>query len=160
MTAKMVDVVQMKPCKYCVSWAKNDQGMCSSCNCIDFSSDNAVDFQVPTLFLSDADFDQLSTTRDIAEEAIDWCDLAVNIVYRVQEVVPVQTKWGARVIFKLLNREGENIKVWAPLNVSRDVRSGIKLNGDQAYIKSLGQKEVQISGGKKRKYFDFQTVFI
>ena len=156
----MVDVVQMKPCKDCFSSFKNDQGMCNSCNCIDFTCNNAVDFRLPTLFLSDTDFDQLAATRDIAEEAIDWCDLPINVVYRVNEVVPVQTKWGARVIFKLVNREAVDIKVWTPLNVSRDVKSGMKLYGTEAYIKSLGQKEVQTNGGKKRKYFDFQTVFI
>ena len=126
---------------------------------MDSHDDNAVDFRICS-FVSDADFEYLVESRHAAEEAIDWCDLPINIVYRVHGVLSIQTKWGARVILELRNREGEDIKVWAPANVSKDVKSGMKLEGTDAYIKSLGQKETRTSGGNKRRYFDFQTVFI
>ena len=126
---------------------------------MDSYDDNAVDFRIIS-FVSDADFEYLAAARNVAEEAIDWSDLPINIVYRIHAVLPIQTKSGARVILKLRNREGEDIKVWTPANVSKDVKSGIKLNGTDAYIKSLGQKETRTSAGSKRRYFDFQTVFI
>ena len=118
-----------------------------------------VDFKVIS-FLSDEDFEYLIATKRVADEAIDWCNLPMNIIYRVHTLVPIQTKWGARVILELRSREGEEIKVWAPGNVSKDLKSGMKLKGTDAYIKSLGQKETKTSAGIKKRYFDFETVYI
>ena len=112
-------------------------------------------------FLSDENFEQLAAIKRVTEEAIDWCDLPINTVYCVQTLVPIQAKWGARVILELKNREGSELKVWGPSNICRDLKSGLKLKGVKvAYIKSLGQKETAtITGGKKR-YYDFETVYI
>ena len=118
-----------------------------------------VDFKVIS-FLSDEDFEYLTATKRVADEAIDWCNLPMNIIYRVHTLVPIQTKWGAHVILELRSREGEEIKVWAPGNVSKDLKSGMKLKGTDAYIKSLGQKETKTSAGIKKRYFDFETVYI
>ena len=118
-----------------------------------------VDFKVIS-FLSDEDFEYLTATKRVADEAIDWCNLPMNIIYRVHTLVPIRTKWGAHVILELRSREGEEIKVWAPGNVSKDLISGMKLKGTDAYIKSLGQKETKTSAGIKKRYFDFETVYI
>ena len=112
-------------------------------------------------FLSDQDFEYLTATKRVADEALDWRNLPINIVYRVHALVPIQTKWGAHVILELRSREGEEIKVWAPCNVSKDLKCGMKLNSSaDAYIKSLGQKETKTSAGAKKRYYDFETVFI
>ena len=118
-----------------------------------------VDFKVIS-FLSDEDFEYLAATKRVADEAIDWCNLPMNMIYRVRALVPIQTKWGAHVILELGSREGEEIKVWAPGNVSKDLKAGMKLKGTDAYIKSLGQKETKTSAGIKKRYFDFETVYI
>ena len=125
----------------------------------------AVDFIVSPSsnlsFLSDENFDQLVATKRVMGEAIDWCDLPINTVYCVQTFVPIQAKWGARVILELKNREGGELKVWAPTNICRGLKSGLKLNGVKvAYIKSLGQKETTTITGAKKRYYDFETVFI
>ena len=50
----------------------------------------------------------------------------------------------------------------APINVVRDLKSGFKLNGKNstAFIKSLGEKETNVAGEAKKKFFDFETVYI
>ena len=69
------------------------------------------------------------TAKHAAEEAIGWKVLPLNIVYRVEKISPIQTKWGSRYIVHLKNVIGQDIKVWAPSNVVRYLKSGFKLNG-------------------------------
>ena len=115
-----------------------------------------------TSFLSDADFKYLTETKHTAEEAIGWSLLPKNIIYRVDEVMAIQTKWGSRFITKLRANNGAEFKVWCPSNVVRDLKSGFKLNGANchAYLKSLGEKETDVPGESKKKYYDFETVYI
>ena len=113
-------------------------------------------------FLNNAEFDYMVQTKHEAEEAVGWKVLPENIVYRVEKMSPIQTKWGSRCIIELRNVMGQDIKVWAPSNVVRDLKSGFKLNGKNcvAFIKSLGQKETNVIGEPKKKFFDFETVYI
>ena len=128
------------------------------------NSQPALDFDIPPsflAFLSDEDFEYLAATKQVSEEAIDWSDLPVNTVFRVQNLVPIQTKWGSRCILELRSRDGNIVKVWSPTNVTKDHKSGMKLNNTQdAYIKSLGQKETKTITGSKKRYYDFETVYI
>ena len=57
---------------------------------------------------------------------------------------------------------GQNIKVWAPSILVRDLKSGFKLNGKNclAFIKSLGEKETNVVGEAKKKFFDLETVYL
>ena len=113
-------------------------------------------------FLSNSDFEYMAASKHDAEEAVGWKVLPENIVYRVEKMSPIQTKWGSRCIVKLRNVMGQDIKVWAPSNVVRDLKSGFKLNGKDclAFIKSLGEKETNVIGEAKKKFFDFETVYI
>ena len=88
--------------------------------------------------------------------------LPQNIVFRVEKMMGIQTKWGLRTIVQLYDIRGQEIKVWAPNNVVRDLKTGFKLNGTdcRAYIKSLGEKETDIIGESKKKYEDFETVYL
>ena len=111
-------------------------------------------------FLSNSDFEYMAASKHDAEEAVGWKVLPENIVYRVEKMSPIQTKWGHRCIVELRNIMGQDIKVWAPSNVVRDLKSGFKLNGKDclAFIKSLGEKETNVIG--EAKFFDFETVYI
>ena len=113
-------------------------------------------------FISDADFDYMVTAKHAAEDAIGWKLLPENIVYRVEKMSPIQTKWGSRFIVQLRNAMGQDIKVWAPSNVVRDLKSGYKFNGKDciAFIRSLGEKETNVIGEAKKKFFDFETVYV
>ena len=115
-------------------------------------------------FLSDENFEHMAAATRLGEEAIilDWCHIPMNTVYRVQTLAPIETKWGPQVILQLRSREGDEIKVWAPNNVNKALKSGMKLKDtEDVYIKSLGQKEAMTSvGGKKKRYYDFETVYI
>ena len=122
----------------------------------------AVEATAPHTFLSDSDFDQLAVTRRVAEEAIDWKNLPLNVVYYVHSTLPIKTKWGAQVILVVRNKDGDEIKVWTPSNVSKELKSVIKLNNNNSnvYIKSLGQKEAKTSTGGRKHYFDFDVVYL
>ena len=113
-------------------------------------------------FLGNDDFDCIVAAKYEAEEAIGWKLLPENIVYRVDKMCPIQTKWGSRCILHLRDVTGQNIKVWSPNNIVRDLKSGFKLNGKDclAFIKSFGEKETNVVGEPKRKFFDFETVYL
>ena len=113
-------------------------------------------------FLSDADFDYMAATKHATEEAIGWKLLPENVVYRVEKMSPIQTKWGSRCIVELRNVIGQEIKVWVPSNVVRDLKSGFKLNGKDclAFIKSLGEKETDVVGEPRKKFTDFETIYL
>ena len=125
------------------------------------NEENPFAFNI-TSFLSDADFEYLAATKHVAEEAIGLILLPRNIIYRMDKLTPIQTKWGSRYIVQLRASNGAEFKVWCPSNVVRDLKSGYKLNGADchAYLKSLGEKETDVSGEAKKKYFDFETVYI
>ena len=119
------------------------------------------DYTIPSSFLSDENFEYMAAAKHVSEEAIDWKYLPVDIIFRVLTIVPIRTKWGAQVIVELTNREGLQFKVWTPNNVHKDLKSGMKLQGSaDVYIKSLGQKETTSAMGVRKRYYDFETVFL
>ena len=115
-----------------------------------------------TCFLSNEDFDYMIAANNEAEEAIGWKVLPENTVYRVEKMSPIQTKWGFRCILYLRQETGQEIKVFAPTNVIRDLKLGFKLNGKDCipFIRSLGEKETNVVGELKKKIFDFETVYL
>ena len=123
---------------------------------------NNISYSNEICFLSNDDFDYMVAAKHVAEEAIGWKLLPENIVFRVEKMNPIQTKWGLRCIVQLRNANGQDINVWAPNNVARDLKSGFKLNGKDclAFIKSLGEKETNVVGESKKKFFDFETIYL
>ena len=124
--------------------------------------DNNASYSNGICFLSNDDFDCMVAAKHAPEEAIGWKLLPENIVFRVEKMNPIQTKWGPRCIVQLRNANGQDINVWAPNNVVRDLKSGFKLNGKDclAFIKSLGEKETNVVGEPKKKFSDFETVYL
>ena len=125
-------------------------------------SDNNTSYFNGICFLSNDDFDYMVETKHAAEEAIGWKLLPENIVYRVEKMSPIQTKWGSRCIVELRDVLGQEIKVWVPSSVARDLKSGFKLNEKHcvAFIKSLGEKETNVVGEPRKKFSDFETVYL
>ena len=126
------------------------------------SKDSPFHYSNKICFLSNEDFDCMVEAKNEAEEAIGWKLVPENIVYRVEKMCPLQTKWGSRCILHLRHAMGQTLKVWAPNNLVRDLKTGFKLNGKDchAFIKSLGEKETCVMGEPKRKFFDFETVYL
>ena len=62
-------------------------------------SDNNVSYSNGICFLSNDDFDYMVAAKHAAEEAIGWKLLPENIVYRVEKMNPIQTKWDLDVSF-------------------------------------------------------------
>ena len=125
-------------------------------------SDNNTSYFNGICFLSNDDFDYMVATKHAAEEAIGWKLLPENTVFRVENMNLIQTKWGSRYILQLRDVNGQDINVWTPSNVVRDLKSGFKLNGKDclAFIKSLGEKETNVVGEPKKKFLDFETVYL
>ena len=107
-------------------------------------------------FISDEDFEALAARRRFEQEAICWKDLPTDGVFRVNQVLPVQTKWGGQLLLLLINNEGYEIKVWSPHSVKKELKNFDRIHGI-TYIKSLGEKE-RITNTGKRKYYDFEVV--
>ena len=124
--------------------------------------ENSTFYSNEICFLSNEDFNYMVSVKRAAEEAIGWKLLPENIVYRVEKMSPIQTKWGSRCIVELRDALGQTIKVWVPTSVARDLKSGFKLNGKDcvAFIKSLGEKETNVVGEPKKNFSDFETVYL
>ena len=60
----------------------------------------------PPVFISEVDFKLLPATKRVTEETIDWVDLLIGVVYHVDDIVPIKTKWVAQVILGLSNKDG------------------------------------------------------
>ena len=106
-------------------------------------------------FPSDEEFNQHVLVEQIADSAIKWGTLPINVVYQMQKLLWI-SRYGDDAILQLVNRENEEVNVWTPRNVIIDyITKSIGENGE-AYIRSLGEKV----NDKKRKYFDFESVFI
>ena len=110
-------------------------------------------------FPSDEEFKQCIAASKIGEDAIDWGKLPTNVVYRVQPLVSIEMMNGSNTLLHLVNRENNEIVVWAPRTVVNHLKAGIKVKRNDAYIMSLGQKERKV-GDRKRKYFDYEAVFL
>ena len=100
-------------------------------------------------FPSDEQFDQCVAADKRAAEAIDWKDLPTTVVYRVQPQGSVETKRGSDTVLDLVNRNNEEVKVWAPPSLMLALYSAPSTK-KIAYIRSLGVH-------RKRKVFE--TVF-
>ena len=106
-------------------------------------------------FPSDEEFNQHVLVEQIADNAIKWGTLPINVVYQMQKLLWI-SRYGDDAILQLINREHEEVNVWTPRNVIIDyITKSIGENGE-AYIRSLGEKV----NDKKKKYFDFESVFI
>ena len=110
-------------------------------------------------FITDEMFEELATPKRNTEDAINWCDLPVNVIYQVKFLIPVQTKYGNQVLLVLINKEASEIKVWSPANVSKELKICAK-SSNNVYIKPLGEKVGKTSSGRNKRYFDFETVYI
>ena len=108
-------------------------------------------------FPSDEEFNQRVLIEQIADSAIKWGELPINVVYRIQKLVWI-SRYGRDAVLQLVNRENKEVNVWAPVNAAADYTLK-SLGNEEAYIRSLGQKESK-SGDKKRKHPHFETVYI
>ena len=73
-------------------------------------------FYNKSLFISDINFQQLVEERSQDEpQAIYWKNLPINIVYRVDEIFPTETKLSRKeILLQLSDKDGYTISVWAP----------------------------------------------
>ena len=101
-------------------------------------------------FPSDEQFDQCLAANKRAADALNWKDLPKQVVYRVQPQGSIETKRGIDTVLELVNRENEEVKVWAPSSVVDALYSGPNVK-KIPYIRSLGVR------GKRKV---LETVFL
>ena len=103
-----------------------------------------------SLFPSDEQFNQCLAANKRAADALNWKDLPKQVVYRVQPQGSIETKRGTDTVLELVNRENEEVKVWAPSSVVDALYSGPNVK-KIPYIRSLGVR------GKRKV---LETVFL
>ena len=64
------------------------------------------------LFITSEDFDALSSPI-FQEEIMCWKDLPIQVIFRVEHVYLVQTKWGKQLTLVLTNHDGKVFQVYA-----------------------------------------------
>ena len=101
-------------------------------------------------FPSDEQFDCCVAANKRAADALNWKDLPTKVIYRVQPQGSIETKKGTDTVLELVNRENEEVKVWAPLSVVDALYSGPNVK-KIPYIRSLGVR------GKRKV---LETVFL
>ena len=101
-------------------------------------------------FPSDEQFDCCIAANKRAADALNWKDLPKQVVYQVQPQGSIETKRGADTVLELVNRENEEVKVWAPSTVVDALYSGPNVK-KIPYIRSLGVR------GKRKV---LETVFL
>ena len=87
-------------------------------------------------------------------DTIKWAELPINVVYKIEKVKTVDTKFGERKIADLTSRTGKSYNVWLTTLVSKELES--RDNGSDYYIKSLGMRNSTLN--TDRKYYDFQIL--
>ena len=117
------------------------------------------DVMLTPIFISDDLFEELAAPKRISENAMDWSELPIGVIYQVKAVIPIYTKHGPQTLLVLIDNDAVDTKVWAPKIVIKDLKSGMKTCYN-AYIKSLGEQKIKLPNGRMRKFFDFETVYV
>ena len=118
------------------------------------------DCMMTPIFITDEMFEELAAPNRNMEDAINWCELPINVIYQVKFVMPMPTKYGNQVLLVLISKDGYEIKVWAPANVRKELKICTR-SSNNTYIKSLGEKIARTSSsGRNKRYYDFETAYI
>ena len=76
------------------------------------NEDTSFHYSNKICFLSNDDFDYMVAAKHEAEEAIGWKLLPENVVYRVDRMCPIQTKWARKVKRPFFREKGQLDKIW------------------------------------------------
>ena len=109
-------------------------------------------------FITTEDFDALSSPI-FQEEIIFWKDLPIQVIFRVEHVYLVQTKWGKQLALVLTNHEGKVFQVYATNPIKNELKDFGKSITTTTYIKSLGENKIATNTGN-RKYYDYEIVLV
>ena len=110
-------------------------------------------------FITTEDFDALSSPI-FQEEIMSWKDLPNQVIFRVEHVYLVQTKWGKQLALVLTNKEGKVFQVYATNPIKNDLKDFGKTGvTSTTYIKSLGEKKRATNAGN-RTYYDYDIVLV
>ena len=113
-------------------------------------------------FITTEDFDALSSSSPIVQEEIMcWKDLPIQVIFRVEHVYLVQTKWGKQLALVLTNHDGKVFQVFATNPIKNELKDFGKTGGTSTtyYIKSLGEKKRATNAGN-RTYYDYDIVLV
>ena len=111
------------------------------------------------VFITTEDFNAL-TAPHFQEEIIFWKDLPVQVIFRVEHVYLVQTKWAKQLVLVLTNHDGKVCQVYATHPIRHELKDFSKNPATTAtYIKSLGEKKIATNTGN-RKYYDYEIVIV
>lgn len=85
-------------------------------------------------FPSEEDFTQRVQSRT-QQPALKWRDLTVGVVYHINEVRNVTTRFGPGSVLRLTTRENETVVAWAPTRLAKELWWSPEL---PRYVRPLG----------------------
>ena len=106
-------------------------------------------------FISQEYFDTLAL-KQFDDDVIFWKDLTVDVIFKVEQSYPVQTKWGKQLVLVLSTYEGTILRVYATAAIKKALKNSSETT---TYIRSLGAKRIATNTGN-RKYHDFDIVVV
>ena len=78
--------------------------------------------------------------------AIKWRDLVVGEVYRIDHVKSITTKYGQGTVLELTKRDANEVEVWAPARLTKDLGWPEDL---PRYVRPLGLVTCKTDSSKK-----------
>ena len=72
-------------------------------------------------FPSEDLFTQRVQSQTHQQPALKWRDLTVGVVYRIDEVKKVTTRFGPGSVLRLTTRGNETVEAWAPSRLVKDL---------------------------------------
>ena len=87
--------------------------------------------------------------------AIGWAELPENVIYKVDEIIPLTAKVGPAMIELLTNKDGVAYKAWACSRLHKELSAGLNKE-DCIYIKPLGVRKSKKN--PDRKYYHYELI--
>ena len=106
-------------------------------------------------FISQEYFNTLAP-KQFNDDVIFWKDLPVDVIFKVEQSYPVQTKWSEQLVLVLSTYEGTILRAYATTVIKKALKNSSETT---TYIRSLGAKRIVTNSGN-RKYHDFDIVVV
>ncbi len=90
-----------------------------------------------TDFISAENF-QKAAAEQSKNNVISWSDVPINTIYRINEISPEKTTYGAQLILKLTTLDGTNYRAWACSRLRDELEVLPERKKERLFIKPLG----------------------
>ena len=71
------------------------------------------------------------------QPSLKWRELTIGVIYRIDKMKSVTTRYGPGTILELTTREDDKVEVWAPDRLVKD----LEWSGLPSYVRPLGLEQ-------------------